>query len=212
MIVRNPRAKVLLVALAVLVSAVPTSLLDTGYAAECEPICDDCHDAHDRVYHAYLDITRFTVPASLDGTDLKQVEVQLRLHGNVGLGYTTIRRGHLTLTANNQYVGIKEPYQEFISMEPGFRSFYWNVSGRLEGTDTLHVEVWALGVHLAVEFFESADSGSVAVTNRRPHRHLPPARRLQRRGDQRLHRGAGHRRPQRRPDDRGLLLRHGPGP
>ncbi len=163
--VRTARIKVLLAALVILVSAVPATLLDTGDAAECQPECDHCHYAHDRVYHAYLDITRFTVPFSLNGTDQKQVEVQIRLHGNVGLGYTTIRRGHLTLTAANQYVGIKEPYKEFISMGPGFRSFYWNVSGRVEGTDTLHVEVWALGVHLAVEFFESADSGSIVVTN-----------------------------------------------
>ena len=165
MIVRTSRAKALIVAIVILAAAVPTTLLEDGDAAECEPICDHCHYAHDRVYHAYLDITRFTVPRTLNGTDKKQVEVQLRLHGNVGLGYTTISRGYLILTATEDYVGIKEPKTTFISMEPGFRSFYWSVSGRLEGTDSLLVEVWALGVHLAVEFFESADSGFVTVTN-----------------------------------------------
>lgn len=159
------RTKGLLVAAVLLLSIVPTILPQTGDASECVPICDDCHDSHDRVYNAYLDITRFNVPSALNGTDRGVVEVQLRLHGNVGLGYTTVRRGHLTLSANNDRVGIEFPKQEFISMEPGFHNFFWNVSGRLPGTDTMHVEVYALGVHLNVEFFESADSGPVVVTN-----------------------------------------------
>jgi len=159
------RTKGLLVATVLLLSIVPTALLHTGDASECVPACDDCHDYHDRVYNAYLDITRFDVPAALNGTDVGVAEVQVRLHGNVGLGYTTVRRGHLTLSANNDRVGIEFPKQEFISMEPGFYNFRWNVSGRLPGTDTMHVEVYALGVHLSVEFFESADSGPVVVTN-----------------------------------------------
>lgn len=165
MIVTTARTKATLLAVLLLLTVVPTVLVQTGDAVECEPICDSCHYAHDRVYHAYLDITRFLVPSSLNGTDVGVVEVQLHLHGNVGLGYTTVRRGHLTLTANNDRVGVERPRQDFISFEPGFRSFYWNVTGRLNGTDTLHVEVYALGVHLSVEFFESGDSGPIVVTN-----------------------------------------------
>jgi len=165
MIVRSSRAKALIVAIVILAAAVPATLLENGDAAECEPICDSCHYAHDRVYHAYLDITKFNAPGTLDGMEKKEVHVQLRLHGNVGLGYTSISRGYLILTANDDYVGIKEPKQTFISMQPGFRNFFWDVSGRMEGTDSLHVEVYALGVHLAVEFFESADSGFITVTN-----------------------------------------------
>jgi len=165
MIVTTRRTKATIVAVLLLLTLVPTVLLQTGDAVECEPTCDFCHYAHDRVYHAYLDITRFIVPSGLNGTDAGVVEVQLHLHGNVGLGYTTIRRGHLTLTANDDRVGVQRPKQDFISMDPGFRSFYWNVTGRLEGLDTMHVEVYALGVHLNVEFFESGDSGSVSVTN-----------------------------------------------
>jgi hypothetical protein len=165
MIAITVRTKALAFAILVLLAILPSLLLNTGEAVECEPTCDSCHDSHDRVYFAYLDITQFQAPASLDGTEVKTVDVQLRLHGNVGLGYTTIRRGHLTLSANNDRVGIQDPKQSFISMEPGFRSFSWNVSGRLAGTDTMHVEVYALGVHLNVEFFESGDSASVLVTN-----------------------------------------------
>nr|NIP34885.1 hypothetical protein [Thermoplasmata archaeon]NIS12002.1 hypothetical protein [Thermoplasmata archaeon]NIS19926.1 hypothetical protein [Thermoplasmata archaeon]NIT77116.1 hypothetical protein [Thermoplasmata archaeon]NIU49036.1 hypothetical protein [Thermoplasmata archaeon] len=39
------------------------------------------------------------------------------------------------------------------------------MTGRLNGTDTMHVEVYALGVHLNVEFFLSGDSGPIVVTN-----------------------------------------------
>ena len=159
------RTKGILAAVLLLVSAVPATLLDLGEGAECVPVCDECHYAHDRVYHAYLDITRFDVPASLSGADVKEVEVQLRLHGNVGLGYTTIRHGWLELTSVNDLVSIPKAKQDFISYEPGFRSFFWNISGRLGGIDSLHVEVWALGVHLAVEFSESADKGPITVTN-----------------------------------------------
>jgi PKD repeat protein len=165
MIVNTARTKAILVAVLLLLTVVPTVLLQTGDAVECEPKCDDCHYAHDRVYYAYLDITRFRTPTALNGTDVGEVEVQLYLHGNVGLGYTSIRRGHLTLTANNDRVGVERPKQDFISMQPGFRSFKWNVSGRLEGSDSMHVEVYALGVHLNVEFFESGDSGTIVVTN-----------------------------------------------
>jgi hypothetical protein len=159
------RSKVFLVAFVLLASAVPAILLDTGDAAECEPTCDFCHYAHDRVYWAFLDITKFDVPLTLDGAEKKSVEVQLRLHGNVGLGYTTISRGWLELTSNGDMVAVEKPRQDFISFEPGFRSFSWNVSGRLAGTDNLHVQVYAIGVHLAVEFREMADSGSITVTN-----------------------------------------------
>ena len=165
MIVNTARTKTILIAVLLLLTVVPTVLLQPGDAVECEPTCDSCHYAHDRVYYAWLDITRFTVPSALNGTDVGVVEVQLRLHGNVGLGYTTVRRGHLTLTANNDRVGVQRPKQEFVSMPPGFESFKWNVTGRLEGTDTMHVEVYALGVHLNVEFFESGDSGSLVVTD-----------------------------------------------
>ncbi len=162
----SARTKTILVAVLLLLTVVPTLLVQTGDAVECEPICDSCHDSHDRVYHAYLDITRFRImPTNLNGTDVGLVEVQLYLHGNVGLGYTSVRRGHLTLSANNDRVGVQKPRQEFISFQPGFSSFYWNITGRLNGTDTMHVEVYALGVHLDVEFFLSADSGQVVVTN-----------------------------------------------
>jgi hypothetical protein len=165
MIVNTARTKTILVAVLLLLTVVPTVLLHTGDAVECEPKCDDCHYAHDRVYFAWLDITRFLVPSGLDGTEVGVVEVQLHLHGNVGLGYTTVRRGHLTLSSTNDLVGVQSAKQEFISMEPGYRSFYWNVSGREEGIDTMHVEVYALGVHLNVEFFLSGDSGSISVSN-----------------------------------------------
>ena len=165
MIVNTARTKTILIAVLLLLTVVPTVLLQPGDAVECEPTCDSCHYAHDRVYYAWLDITRFNVPSALNGTDVGVVGVQLRLHGNVGLGYTTVRRGHLTLTANNDRVGVQRPKQEFISMLPGFHSFKWNVTGRLDGIDTMHVEVYALGVHLNVEFFESGDSGSLVVTD-----------------------------------------------
>ncbi len=55
----SARTKTILVAVLLLLTVVPTLLVQTGDAVECEPICDSCHDSHDRVYHAYLDITRF---------------------------------------------------------------------------------------------------------------------------------------------------------
>ena len=154
---------VLLLALAMLL--VPAGLYHPGDAAECTPVCDSCHYAHDHIYHAYADIYEFSVPASLDGAERKQVRVMIQLYGSVGLGYTTISRGWLELTAAEDRVAIDNPRQDYVSFPPGSRNFYWNVSGRLAGTDTLHVEFYGLGVHLGVEFFERGDSGPITVTN-----------------------------------------------
>ncbi len=154
----------LLISFLLLASAGAT-IMPRGDSAECEPTCDSCHSYHDRVYYAYMDITEFRVPDGLDGAEVKQVRVTLHLYGNIALGYTTVSRGWLELTSINDRVAVEEPLQKYYSYPPGYRSFYWNVSGRLAGTDRLHVEVYGLGVHLAVEFFENADSGPITVTN-----------------------------------------------
>ena len=154
---------VLLLAAALLVT--PTAAIWHGDAAECTPVCDSCHYAHDQVYHAYVDIYQFTVPSTLDGAERKQVRVIFQLYGSIGLGYTTISRGWAELTSIEDRVAIDEPHQDYVSYPPGSRSFYWNVSGRLAGEDKLHVEFYGLGVHLGVEFYERGDSGTVTVTN-----------------------------------------------
>src|SRR4030042_909796 len=82
---------VLLLALAMLL--VPAGLYHPGDAAECTPVCDNCHYAHDQIYHAYADIYEFSVPSTIDGAERKQVRVMIQLYGSVGLGYTTISRG-----------------------------------------------------------------------------------------------------------------------
>jgi hypothetical protein len=160
----DSKVKVLVISFILLASAGAT-FLPSGDSAECVPTCDSCHSYHDRVYYAYMDITEFRVPTSLDGAEVKQVKVTLHLYGNIALGYTTVSRGWLELTTKNDCVAIEKPLQKYFSYPPGYRSFYWNVSGRLSGADQLHVEVYGLGVHLSVEFFENADSGSIIVTN-----------------------------------------------
>ena len=163
---RRASARPRLAALALaLLAVVPVLIPQGGDSVECDPVCDSCHYAHDHVYHCYLDITDFKVPASLDSAERKEVKVTLHLYGTVGLGYTTISRGWLELTAIGDLVAIEKYHQDYYSFPPGFRTFYWNVSGRLAGTDRLHVEVYGLGVHLAVAFRERADSGNITVTN-----------------------------------------------
>ncbi len=155
----------LLLLLAVALLAMPTAVRWSGDAAESEPVCDSCHYAHDHIYHAYADIYEFTVPSTIDGAERKQVRVIMQVYGSVGLGYTTIGRGWLELTAIDDRVAIENPHQDYVSFPPGSRSFYWNVSGRLAGQDRLHVEFYGLGVHLGVEFYERDDSPPIAVTN-----------------------------------------------
>ena len=163
---RPAQARLRLAALALaLLAAVPAVVPLGGDSAECDPVCDSCHYAHDHVYHCYLDIEDFKVPATLDGAERKEVSVTLHLYGSVGLGYTTISRGWLELTSTGDFVAIEKYHQDYYSYPPGRRTFYWNVSGRLPGTDRLHVEVYGLGVHLAVVFRERADSGNITVTN-----------------------------------------------
>ena len=106
------RFRLAALALAIL-AAIPAVVPLGGDSAECDPVCDSCHYAHDHVYHCYLDIEDFKVPATLDGAERKEVSVTLHLYGSVGLGYTTISRGWLELTSTGDFVAIEKYHQDY---------------------------------------------------------------------------------------------------
>lgn len=126
--------------------------------------CSPCHPFPNGAFDQYLDILEFDtqtqIPSSINKDENIIVSVAIENTGNPGI-YQTISGVSLRLTSQHGFFSVDSETYSIGNMQLGKQKAIWQITGQLDGYDTILISAIGINQHGPSQF---AESYSIPIT------------------------------------------------